>query len=59
MPPPAAIKLNSIMSIKIVENSFSKDQLEISVENRSKSLYFSVSQPLTFREMIQLVIYTN
>ena len=53
------IKLNSIMSIKIVENSFSKDQLEISVENRSKSLYFSVSQPLTFREMIQLVIYTN
>ena len=50
------IKLNSIMSIDIINNFFSADQKEISVENRSKSLYFSTSNPRTLRKMITIAI---
>jgi hypothetical protein len=50
------IKLNSIMSIDIINNFFSADQIEISVENRSKSLYFSTSNPRTLRKMITIAI---
>jgi len=53
------IKLNTIISIDIVNNFFSKDQLEIAVDNRQKSMYFAVESPQTLKKMIKLTIRSN
>lgn len=50
------IKLNSIMSIEAIDNFFSANQIEISVENRSKSLYFSTAHPHSLIKMIKLAL---
>jgi len=48
------IKLNKIMSVDIETNFWSSDQLEISVEGRQKSMYFSVSDTDKHKKLIML-----
>ena len=48
------IILNKIISIDINEKLFGKDELEISVENRQKSMYFSVPDAHKYKGLIML-----
>lgn len=48
------IKLNKIMSVDIETNFWSSDQLEMSVEGRQKSMYFSVSDTDKYKKLIML-----
>lgn len=48
------IRLNKIMSVEIESNFFSSDQLEISIDGRQKSMYFSVPDTYKFKELIML-----
>jgi len=52
------IRLNKIMSVDIESNFFGKDELEISIENRQKSMYFSTSDAHKYRHLI-LLAYQN
>lgn len=46
------IKLNKLMSVEIVSNFFSSNQLELSIEGRKKSMYFSVPDTHKYKELI-------
>ena len=48
------IKLDKLMSITIVSNFFSSDQIEISIEGRQKSMYFSTPNTQKYRKLIML-----
>jgi len=40
------------MSVEIVSNFFSSNQLELSIEGRKKSMYFSVPDTHKYKELI-------
>jgi hypothetical protein len=46
------IKLNKLLSVEEESNFFSSDQLEISVESRKKSMYFSVEDMSKYKDLI-------
>jgi len=46
------IKLGKLMSVEIVSNIFSSDQLELSIEGRQKSMYFSAPDTHKYKELI-------
>lgn len=52
------IKLEKIMSIDIESNFFGANQLEISIDGRQKSMYFSMPDTHKYKELINLA-YSN